>query len=260
MPAVRILSCVLGLVVLVTAAPVAATAAIVTDYVALGDSYSSGLGTGRYQHARCRRSALAYPVLWHETHASSLRFVACTGATVADVAGTQASALRAETNLVTLSVGGNDAGFVSVLRTCHLGGEARCSAAVTRAETFVRTVLPARLDALHAEIRRRAPDAMVVVVGYPRLFEPGPCPGGLSEPNRAAINRGADTLATVLAERAAAAGFTFLDARPRFAGHGVCAADPWLNDLDPLRLTESYHPNARGQAEGYLRALTEITG
>lgn len=233
---------------------------IVTEYVALGDSYSSGLGIGHYQHVRCRRSAMAYPALWHSSHPSSFAMVACTGATVAVVTNKQLSALGSRTTLVTLSVGGSDADFVSVLKACHLGGEARCSAAVAKAEAFVQTVLPARLDALYAQIRARAPQAMVVVVGYPRLFELGPCGNRLSEPKRASINHGADTLATVLAARASTARFTFLDARTRFAGHGVCSPDSWINDLHLSQLNESYHPNPRGHSEGYLPALTAITG
>lgn len=244
----------------VVAVPAGAAAGIVTEYAALGDSYSSGLGTGRYEHARCRRSVLAYPVLWQASRPSSLSFVACTGATVADVRRNQLSALSDRTNLVTVSVGGNDADIVAVLTACHLGNDARCAAAVAKAETFVRTVLPDRLAALYGEIRARAPEAMVVVVGYPRLFEPGPCASRLGEAKRAALNRGADTLAAVLAERAAAAGFGFLDARPAFAGHGVCGPDPWLNDLNPARLSESYHPNAGGHAQGYLPALSALTG
>jgi lysophospholipase L1-like esterase len=255
---------VLSVFVIMVAAPVVSAAVpaagIVADYVALGDSYSSGLGAGHYQNARCQRSALAYPVLWHASHPSSLTFVACSGATAPDVTKDQLTALGTQTTLVSLSVGGSDAGFVSVLKVCHLGGDADCSAAVGKAEAFVQTVLPTRLDALYQEVRARAPHALVVVVGYPRLFELGPCASRLSEAKRSSINHGADTLATVLADRVVAAGFTFLDAKARFAGHGICGPDPWLNDLNLSRLNESYHPNARGQSEGYLAALTAITG
>lgn len=77
---------------------------------------------------------------------------------------------------LTPSVGGSDADFVSALTACHLGNDATCSAAVAKAEAFVQNVLPARLGALYAQICARAANAMIVVVGYPRLFEPGRVP------------------------------------------------------------------------------------
>jgi hypothetical protein len=55
-------------------------AAAGTNYVALGDSYSSGTGAGNYDPASgsCNRSANAYPNLWAAAHStSSYKFVAC---------------------------------------------------------------------------------------------------------------------------------------------------------------------------------------
>ena len=256
----RLLTCAVVMLLVALAAP--AQAATV-DYVALGDSYAAGTGAGRYEpNARgCLRSKVAGPALWAASHATAtFSFPACAGATARSVMATQLSGLSADTDLVTITVGATEAGFVNVMTTCTLRGDAACTRAVSAAEVFVVQQLPAQLDQAYAEIRRRAPAAKVIVVGYPRLFELGPCRGGLSLTKRSVLNRGADTLAEVTAQRAIAAGFLFADSRPRFAGHGLCSPDPWINGVILSNLRESYHPNAKGQANGYLSTVVSMTG
>ena len=65
----------------VAVAPTAAVAAPSTDYVALGDSYSSGTGTDDYDlSASCQRSSLSYPALWAaQQGTASFAFAACAG-------------------------------------------------------------------------------------------------------------------------------------------------------------------------------------
>ncbi|MCE7006158.1 SGNH/GDSL hydrolase family protein [Kibdelosporangium philippinense] len=227
------------------------------NYVALGDSYSSGLGTGGpYSGGNCKRSTGAYPQLWANSHSpASFSFAACSGATTSDVLNSQVNSLSASTTLVTISIGGNDAGFVDVITTCTLNGDSACVNRVEQGKTFVRDTLPARLDNTYNAIKQRSPSARVVVLGYPRFYKvPGSCSVGLSDTKRAAINSGADALAEVTAQRAAAAGFRFVDIRPIWTGHEICASDRWLNSLT-WPVDESYHPNRNGQSGGYLPAL-----
>ena len=66
----------------------------------------------------CQRSTYAYPSLIAAARGYSLNFRACSGAKVADVTNTQLSALTAATSYVSISVGGNDAGFADVLTEC----------------------------------------------------------------------------------------------------------------------------------------------
>ncbi|WP_331767163.1 SGNH/GDSL hydrolase family protein [Embleya sp. NBC_00896] len=232
-------------------------------YVALGDSYSSGVGAGDYLAGSgdCKRSASAYPALWNKAHpADEFAFVACSGATSADVRAGQLSALTSATSLVTISVGGNDVGFATTIATCVFGSDRQCADAVGESEAYTRERLPADLDTTYAQIRDRAPNARLVVLGYPRLFELGSCLFGLSEAKRVVLDRAADTLAATTAGRAGAAGADFTDVRTRFAGHGVCASDAWLHGL-ALPFDESYHPTDAGQAKGYLPELTvTLTG
>jgi lysophospholipase L1-like esterase len=100
--------------------PVAPAQAAAARYVALGDSYSSGTGTRTYidDGTTCQRSVYAYPSLLASARGYALNFRACSGATISDVTRLQLSALSRRTAYVTISVGGNDAGFSHVLSTC----------------------------------------------------------------------------------------------------------------------------------------------
>ena len=140
------------------------------SYVALGDSYSSGVGTRSYLNdgSSCQRSVYAYPSLIAAAKRYALNFRACSGATVADVTNGQLSALSAANAYVTISVGGNDAGFASVLTTCaQPSWLSNCIGAVNGAQRYIAITLPGSLQTLYASIRAKAPNAKVVVVGYP---------------------------------------------------------------------------------------------
>lgn len=235
------------------------------NYVALGDSYSSGVGAGSYVTASgaCERSTKAYPQLWTNSHSpASFVFAACSGASTGDVIANQLGPLHPATTLVSISIGGNDIGFSTVMTDCVLYSTATCVNDVNGAENQARAVLPGRLDAVYSAIRSRAPNAQVVVLGYPRLYHVGIwyCVG-LSDTARSKINQGADVLDGVIATEAAKYGFHFADVRPNFAaGHEVCDSNPWLHSVDWDNLGQSYHPTAAGQAGGYLPALTAVAG
>ncbi|SMC85341.1 SGNH/GDSL hydrolase family protein [Kibdelosporangium aridum] len=257
----RVLLCLAATAVGLTVLSVPANAAA-ENYVALGDSYSSGVGTGgSYSGGGCKRSSNAYPQLWANSHSpASFTFAACSGATTSDVLNNQVGSLSASTSLVTISIGGNDAGFVDVITTCTLGSDSTCVNRVEQGKTFARNTLPARLDNTYNTIKQRAPSARVIVLGYPRFYKvPGTCNVGMSDTKRSAINSGADVLAQVTAQRAAAAGFTFVDIRNAWTGHEICSSDWWLNSLT-WPVDESYHPNRNGQSRGYLPALNAVTG
>jgi lysophospholipase L1-like esterase len=235
------------------------------DYVALGDSYSSGVGTGVYEPASgaCARSPLSYPSLWAaEDHPASFAFAACSGATTADVLASQISAVGAATDLVTITIGGNDAGFSPVLQTCTVAPrDSACLPAVDAAEVFELFVLPARLARTYAAVRGAAPHARVVVLGYPRLFDLTPSCDDQQVPSlarRRKLNEGADVLNTVIGTASTLYGLSFTDVRDRFAGHGLCSAKPWVNGPSVPPSVGPYHPNQTGYRDGYLHAL-EVT-
>ncbi|MGX6448822.1 SGNH/GDSL hydrolase family protein [Patulibacter sp. S7RM1-6] len=253
----------IALVLSLLAALAVPAGAAAEEYVALGDSYSSGTGTRRYVDKPCRRSSAAYPMLVAAGRpGTTLRFVACSGAVVADVERDQLAALTPATALVTLTIGGNDAGFAKVIARCALPSwVAKCAKPVKKARTFITRTLPRRLDGLYREIRRRAPSARVVVLGYPGLFNGIDCGPvtffGRGEQRQ--LNGTAALLRDTLRERAAAHGFLFGDVMPAFRGHAVCDDAEWLNGLSrPLR--ESFHPNATGHAEGYAPIVRALAG
>jgi len=245
-----------------TVAPAHAAA---PSYVALGDSYSSGVGTRTYldDGTDCQRSAYAYPSLIAAATGYSLNFRACSGATVADVTSTQLSALSSSTSYVTISVGGNDAGFADVITECALPAWASdCSGAVATAQNYIRTTLPGSLSTLYGSIRSKAPNATVVVVGYAKLFMGEDCNAltWFSPEDEQILNDTAVLLDDTIGAAAAAKGFTFVNPIAAFTGHAVCDDPEWLNGLsNPV--TESYHPNRAGHASGYTPLVSgSLTG
>jgi len=225
------------------------------SYVALGDSYSSGTGTRSYINdgTSCQRSVYAYPSLDASALGLTLTFRACSGATVADVTNTQLSALATSTAYVTISVGGNDAGFSSVLTTCAQPSWAsNCNGAIDKAQGVITNTLPGRLATLYSSIRGKAPNARVVVVGYPRIFNGEDCNAltWFSPTEESRLNATADLLNAKAATAATNAGFTFVNPTTKFVGHAVCDSTEWLNGLSNPT-TESYHPNVAGHRDGY---------
>lgn len=221
-------------------------------YTALGDSYASGTGTREYyDSSSCQRSPHAYPVLDAARLGATLTFAACAGAKIPDVLTKQLGSLNASTRYVTVSVGGNDTGWSSVVVQCAKPWPYTCWGDIDRAEAYIRTTLPGNLDQLYARIRALAPNARVVVVGYPRLFNGEECNAiaRISPGEQAELNAAADLLATTIKARAGAAGFGFVDARGPFAGHAVCDDVEWINGTS-LPIGESYHPNRSGHT-GY---------
>lgn len=243
----------LGVATALTVAAAPAQAA--GSYVALGDSYSSGTGTRTYidDGTSCQRSVYAYPSLVASSRGLSLNFRACSGATVADVTNTQLSALTSSTTQVSISVGGNDAGFADVLTECaQPGWMSDCDGAIDDAQDVVNTVLPGRLSALYSSIRSKAPNAKVVVVGYPRIFMGEDCNAltWFSPEEETRLNQTADLLNSRIAAAASARGFTFTNPTSRFVGHAVCDDTECLNGLSSP-ISESYHPNVAGHRDGY---------
>jgi len=240
----------LAMTLLLTAAP---ADAMTGGYVALGDSYSSGVGSGS-ESGSCLQSPTAYPGLWNAAHhPSSYRMVACSGAKTTDVNANQLSALSSSTGLVSITIGGNDVGFSNIMTTCVLYSEADCIAAVNKAETYANANLANLLNVTYNGIRSHAPNAQVVVLSYPVFYQLGVwyCVG-LSENSRKKIDEGINLVDNITKTTAASHGFTFADVRSVFVGHQLCSGDKWLHSLNYSDLTESYHPTATGQSSGYL--------
>ncbi len=245
---------------LLAAAP-AASAQSSVNYVALGDSYSSGVGAGNYTSASgsCDQSPNAYPQLWASANVpGSFVNETCSGATTSSVISGQLGALSSGTTLVSITVGGNDVGFSSVMETCVLESTSSCVSAVDNSENEVATQLPGELNSVLGDIKADAPNARVVVLDYPRLYDlskSGSCIG-LSTTDRTALNQGASELDSAVQAAAGRYGDVFADVQAQFAGHQICDSSSWLHSVNFLDLGESYHPTASGQSGAYLPVFT----
>jgi lysophospholipase L1-like esterase len=255
---------------------VAATCLIVVSpawavkYVALGDSYSSGTGTRTYYEANCQRSIYAYPDLLKSAH-PDWTFVnaTCSGAKTGDILSTQVNSVTSDTNWVTYTIGGNDAGFSSVITECALPSWAsNCNGAVDTAQAYIKNTLPGRLDLVNNAIKAKAPSAKVIALDYPRLFNGTDCNAltFFSAGEMTRLNQTADQLKGQVSAAATRAGanFLFRDVIPSFVGHAVCdggggSATEWINGLsNPVG--ESYHPKKTGHASGYYPVVKAVTG
>lgn len=256
---------IIGLVAGSAAAPASALAPteirhvdLVTDvggeYVALGDSFTGGQGVPPYEPGPCLRSAYgSYPQI--AAAISPYRLVenkACTGATIDDVLG-QLSGVSPSTDLVTLTIGGVDAGSNVILAACAPDPAApACAQAIEASISGVGALTP-RLAGLYATIAAQLPEARVVVMNYPRIFAPGLVPLG------DLYNSGTDALNAVIQAAVAATAnprITFTDVTQEFEGHGIGSPVPYIyfnpaNPADPA----NFHPNALGNALGYTQAL-----
>lgn len=259
------------------------------NYYALGDSYSSGDGAHDYHpetavSGGCWRSANAYPELVAAAHdfAGQLSFLACSGQrghAMLDTVGEDGAQLSWEaphTSLVTIGIGGNDLGFSTVLKTCMVRVPLLDSGACTgqeddifnRMEKFEKT-----FEELIARVRERAPDARVLVVGYPRLFpeEPTGSYYTLTASSQAWLNETVQEFNgqleeavrvqdSAIVEADMVGSVEFVDVYHALDGHEIGAEDPWVNGVLLRDLAtgvtldrSTFHPDADGH-----RAVGEL--
>jgi lysophospholipase L1-like esterase len=227
------------------------------NYYALGDSYSSGIGAGGpYTGGDCLRTTKAWPykmsfigTTWHW---------ACAGETIPVFRADQLANIGPKTYpLITVTIGGNDVGFMDHLIACTLPGAPEC----TGFESSIAAQIDGlrwQLAALYGALRTTVPGADIVVGGYPLLVTAtGACnpfiTSVLTGAERAMIRRLAQRLDNVVTAAAQAAGV--ISAVPqilsRFAGHEACSSNgEWINQTTtsaPPYLVGSFHPNAAGQ-------------
>lgn len=241
-------------------------------YVALGDSFTAAPLVGPTDRAQgCLRSTQNYPAQVAEALDSELTDVSCSGADTAALVGAQRTAdgavpaqfeaLSEDTSLVTVGIGGNDFGVYSTLTEACVDARRQdptgtpCQDALGRRgiadlREDIRTVGD-RLVAVVDGIRNRAPQAEVVVVGYPEIVpDDSTCPNLLplaegDQPFAAELNK---LLADTQERAARRAGVTYVDVYAASDGHDVCSDTPWING----RITQegtalAFHPLAAEQ-------------
>ncbi|MDO9377553.1 MAG: SGNH/GDSL hydrolase family protein [Nocardioidaceae bacterium] len=257
------------------------------QYVALGDSYTSGpfVPLVRLDPVGCARSTSNYPAYVAELlRVGSYTDVSCQGAETADMTATQDTgfgtnvpqldAVTADTDLVTLGIGGNDFGiFAQLTQTCSRLAQqdpagAPCRASFERGGTDTllgRTEeVGDRVAAVLAEVARRAPDAEVVVVGYPRILPAsGTCPTvPFAAGDYAWASDVERSLNGSLRRAAEGSGATYVDTFGPSREHSACAGDDaWINgsELDAERAL-SFHPFREGMQATASEVVEALTG
>ena len=243
-----------------------------SKYVALGDSFAASPLTGlpASKPLGCGRTQNSYPRLVADAlNVDEFVDASCGGATTDDfwrgqvvLGGSnipQLDAVTPDTTLVTIGIGGNDAGLIGWIGWC-----ARLNFVES---SCVDQYMPGDLDPLSRRIARiaprinrileaiimKAPHARVLVVGYPSVI---PAQGSGCVPqlpiSQADVDylRGIqeylnDTLKFVAHYR----GETYVDTYSTSTGHDVCQmlGVKWIEGLVPDSPAASLHPNAMGQ-------------
>jgi lysophospholipase L1-like esterase len=255
------IAAVIGLLVGLVATPAQAAT---QGYVALGDSYASGVGTRTYYDdgTECYRSPKGYPSLVAASYSLILTLAACSGATTTDVTTKQALSLTSTTSYVSVTAGGNDLGFSSVLTECALPAWlSNCNGAIDKGLKVLRGPLPGRLTTMLSTVRSRAPHARIVVAGYPHIFNGQDCNAAtfFSPAEESRLNAATDELNQLLRSKATAAGAKYVSVLARFSGHAVCDRTPWMNGLSSPTIN-SYHPNVTGHQSYATMVGPVLTG
>ena len=245
------------------------------DYVALGDSFSAGpfIGTMRTDPEGCARSRDNYPAFladWLDV--ASYTDVTCSAATTADLyddmvlfaggtTGPQLDALSADTDLVTLGMGGNDFGIYDSLIQCQAGSSAVCPVAELRTDAGK---VAGRIQQAVRRILKAAPDATVYVVGYPDILPTeGTCGAvGVDADVLGPIAEVAGLLNASLEKGATAGGASYVDMEAVSEGHDVCAKGrAWVNGPRfRAGIAAPFHPKINGMRAVAAEVYQQITG
>jgi lysophospholipase L1-like esterase len=230
-------------------------------YVALGSSFAAGPGIAN-QLESCGRSDHNYPRLVATALSLSLTDVSCSGATTANILDTsqgdaapQIDAVSRDTALVTVTIGGNDISFTASTFACAgTKADEHCSASLDHANINAAVAqLPARLGAVLDAIKAKAPQAIIVLVTYPRIFtlDAASCSDLELSPEDTAYlaSRGQkleDAFTSIVASRQ----ILIADAYVRGEGHGPCAAsERWVNGAKVAETGVPFHPTVDGHVE-----------
>lgn len=253
----------------------------VLDYVAMGDSYSAASGVlppDPEADPRCARSLRNFPHVIAERVRVELHDVTCGAAATRDYrrsqhdgVAPQYDALRRRTDLVTMTIGGNDSGvfITSILECGRLGAMSAGRGSPCRdeygssfADTVRETTYPALVRTLRGTIRR-APRAEVAILGYPWIlpreegcFDKMPVARG----DVPYLRRLQWVLNNAVRRAAAETGATYVNLNRVSEGHDACQpvgtrwVEPVLQGTNPVIV----HPNALGERRMAARALARL--
>jgi hypothetical protein len=278
-PVRRLAACVLAaLVCSLLGAPSAQAATSPLRYVALGDSYSAASGVLPPDPAAppsCLRSTSNYPHVIAAATGAQLTDVTCGAAETGDFFTSQSpgvapqlDAVGEDTQLVTMTIGGNDSGvFINSIVACGaaglstLGQGSPCKDRYGSSfeDTIRSTTYPSLVKALRA-VRAAAPQGEVAILGYPWIM---PATGGcfdrmtVAEGDVPYLRHLQATLNDAVRRAAAVTGSTYVNMSRVSDGHDACAPlgvrwiEPVLQGTNPVIV----HPNALGEQQMAAQAM-----
>ena len=245
------------------------------EYVALGSSFAAGAGLGDLQQGSpflCARSVNGYPQRLARNLKLSIVDMSCGGAVTEHLLdggqffqGAQIRAIGKNTKLVTITVGGNDVGYVGDLSMLAARNTGSIFERLARAfwngpkaiEERGFGKLAVELNQLIREVRARAPHAQIVLATYPTILpQSGTCARlSLSRSEADAMRAVGDRLARVTANAAAKGGAVLVDMHELGASHNACSAAPWVSSWRNGGIAP-FHPTQQG-AESTARAIAQ---
>ena len=274
----RLVACVLAALAFLLLVAPSSSAAVPMRYVALGDSYSAASGVLPPDPAAppsCARSTSNYPHVLAGATGAQLTDVTCGAAETKDFfepqysgVAPQLDAVRADTELVTMTIGGNDSGVFldSIVRcgaaglsTAGQGSPCQDRYGSSFEDTIRGTTYPALVHALQA-VRTAAPDAQVAILGYPWILpETGGCFDRMpvAEGDVPYLRGVQATLNDAVARAAAATGAIYVDMNAVSDGHDACQAlgVRWVEPVLQGTNAVVVHPNALGEGEMAAQAM-----
>jgi lysophospholipase L1-like esterase len=260
-----------------------APAATEASLVALGDSYSSGEGAPPFfretatRANTCHRSRTAWPLLVASRTGRDGLSLACSGADASEVMESNPSRREPERrvsqiarlglftpDVVTVTVGGNDVGFAKILTRCIIRVQP-CDRYYTQGGRDVLddriAELEGRLPEVYRQIQGAAPQARLVVIGYPRIFPRDPktrnCAAlnALTREELRYLNAKLRMLNAAIERAATRTATAYVSVTDAFEGHEIaCEGRSWVHPLtflsgSGLVSPYSFHPTTRGHRQ-----------
>lgn len=241
--------------------PAAAAAGAGLNYVAMGSSFAAGPGIPPVQTgsgaAVCARSQNNYASLVARDVGANLTDASCSGATTANVLTDsqsgqppQVQAVTSATQVVTVTIGGNDVDYLGSLDTysCLTSGGTNCGSVDQAAINQTFGVLAGRIENVVNAVHATAPQARVYLVNYFTILpDAGVCTGVPFTSDQLTFEHSITSrLATATSTAATATGATLVDLAAAGHGHDACAATPWVETYTPAAGRSQYHPNEAG--------------
>ena len=229
--------------------------------MSLGSSFAAGIGAGEVIEPVCGQTSESYARIVAAELGLELVDLGCGGATIdhivdttqilgADARPPQIESIPPDAELITITVGGNDVGYIGNFFVCAAGcPDGHIDAPRDRDDRF--DDLADELEDMIELVRATAPDAHVILVGYVRLLDgPDDTCDGVDLAAAEFHHDIGERLQAAFVDAADDTDITFVDAYAASAGHGVCQPPEqrWVEGQGATSPAFAWHPNRTGTA------------